>query len=63
MDFKKFFNQFIILFIITFFVALIVSYLYDLIVHGAGVLNWGNAIKSAFILGIVISGANSLNKK
>ena len=63
MNFKQFFRQFVILFCITWIVSLVVSYLYDLIVHGSGALVWGNAFKNALILGIVISGANSLKKK
>jgi hypothetical protein len=39
---------------VTFVVAALVTYLYSLIVHGAGAVNWETAFQLAFIVGIVL---------
>lgn len=39
---------------VTFVVAAIVSYLYSLIVHGAGIADWDGAFHLAFVIGIVL---------
>ncbi len=38
----------------TFVVAAIVTYLYSLIVHAAGVIDWPTAFYLAFVVGIVV---------
>jgi len=54
MNMKKFLTDMAITIPITFVVAAIVTYLYSLIVHGAGVVNWSTAFNLAFIIGIVL---------
>ena len=39
---------------IIFIVAAVVTYLYSLIAHGAGAINWGTAFQLAIILGIAL---------
>ena len=39
---------------ITFVVAVVVTYLYSLIAHGAGAIEWGTAFQLALIFGIVL---------
>lgn len=39
---------------ITFVVVAIVSYLYSLIVHGTGVVDWEHAFRMGIILGVVL---------
>lgn len=46
--------SFTITFIVTLVVCAIVTFLYSLIAHGEGVVNWDTAILFAVILGIVL---------
>ncbi len=39
---------------ITFVVAAAVTYLYSLIVHGSGVIDWETAFYLAFVVGLVV---------
>lgn len=39
---------------VTFVVAAVVTYLYSLIAHGSGSVNWDTAFHLAIILGIVL---------
>jgi hypothetical protein len=47
----------------AFCVAAIVTYLYSLIAHGAGVVNWETAFELALVLGIVIPLAGGRDRK
>ena len=51
---KPLLKEFIIVFPITFVVAAVVSFLYSLIVHGVGVVDWGTAFRMGFILGLAL---------
>lgn len=44
---------------ITFVVAAAVTYLYSLIAHGAGVIDWGTALYLALIVGFIVPLAQS----
>lgn len=44
---------------VTFVVAAIVTYLYSLIAHGTGAVNWETAVNMAFVVGIVLPLANT----
>ena len=48
---------------ITFVVAAAVTYLYSLIAHGTGVVDWETAFRLAIILGIVLPLTRSLQRK
>jgi hypothetical protein len=39
---------------VTFVVAAVVTFLYNLLVHGSGVVEWETAFHLAFIIGIVL---------
>jgi hypothetical protein len=55
MDFKKLLINFITTFALTLVVTAIVTFLYSLIVHGAGIVDWETSFRFAIILGIVLS--------
>lgn len=63
MKVKSFFRSFVIVFAICFVVTAIVSYLYSLIAHGAGTVDWEVAFRMGVILGIVIPLIPLLEKK
>lgn len=52
---RQFLRSFAIVGALVFVVTSIVSYLYSLIVHGAGVVDWESSIRFAIIFGIVLS--------
>jgi hypothetical protein len=39
---------------VTFVVAAVVTYLYNYLVHGNGIINWETAVDMAIILGIIL---------
>jgi hypothetical protein len=53
MDIKKLLINFITTFALTLVVTAIVTFLYSLIVHGAGIVDWETSFRLAIILGIV----------
>ncbi len=63
MNVKDIVTSFFIVGPIVFVVALIVAYLYSLLVHGNGVLEWETAIRLALILGITLPIVRQLDKK
>jgi hypothetical protein len=48
---------------ITFVVAAAVTYMYSLIAHGTGAIDWDTAFRLAIILGIVLPLTRSLQPK
>ena len=63
MNIKRFASDFVIIFAAALLVNLIVTYLYSLIVHGAGVIDWETAFRTAIILNIVLSWIQKRDKK
>jgi len=55
MNFKRIFVRFLSISVLGFAVTAAVTYLYNLIAHGAGVVDWGTALRTAIILGIVLT--------
>lgn len=53
----------IIIFVITLVVSAIVTYLYSLIVHGTGYIDWESAVRFAFIFGILFPWLRARDKK
>ena len=51
---KGFLFDMVITIPITFVVAAVVTYLYSLIAHGSGAVNWDTAFHLAIIIGIVL---------
>lgn len=54
MNAKRFLLDMAITIPVTFVVAAVVTYLYSLIAHGSGSVNWETAFELAIILGIVL---------
>jgi hypothetical protein len=54
MNMKKFAVEFAITFAVTFGVSIVVTYLYSLIVHGPGGIDWETSFRLAIIFGIVL---------
>ena len=63
MDMKKFAVDFVIIFAITLLVSVIVTFLYSLIVHGLGAIDWETSFRSAIVLAIVLSWIQQRAKK
>jgi len=63
MSIKQIIVNFLIVSALTFVVASAVSYLYSLVLHSNGVVDWGSAIRLGIILGFVITWVESKNKK
>jgi len=55
MNIKKIILNFVVVFALTLVVAAIVSFLYGLIVHGAGVIDWETSFRFAIIFGIILT--------
>lgn len=51
---RGFFHDVIMTIPITFVVVAVVTFLYSLVAHGKGLVNWETAFQLAFVLGIVL---------
>jgi len=63
MNFKNIIIDFVLHFIMVLVAAIIVSFLYSLIVHGAGVIDWETSFRLAIIFGVVFSWINARERK
>jgi hypothetical protein len=63
MNMKQYAIDFAVMFSIVLVVSLIVTFLYGLIVHGSGVLNWESALTFAISLGIILPWVHQREKK
>lgn len=45
---------FAVYFVLVFCVSAIVGYLYSVLVHGQGVIDWASSLRLAFTLGVVL---------
>ena len=63
MKIKEFLISFIIMFAITFVVVTIVTYLWNLIAHGAGAFDWETSFRFAIIFGIIFPSMRVLDRK
>ncbi len=54
MNIKKFVTDFALTFVVAFIVSLILTFLYGLIAHGQGAVDWETAFRFGIILGIVL---------
>jgi len=63
MNAKSFLRSFAVVFPLVFAVSAIVSYLYSLIVHGAGYVDWESSFRFGLILGIVLPFVNRFDGK
>jgi CHASE3 domain sensor protein len=55
MNFMQTVIYFVLVFVLTFVVSAVVTFLYALIAHGTGVVDWETAFALAAILGIVLT--------
>lgn len=60
---KRLLIDFLITFALILVVTAIVTFLYSLIVHGAGTVAWGTSFRFAIILGIVRSWIEARERK
>jgi hypothetical protein len=56
-------KSFVIILVLVFLVAAAVSFLYSLIVHGSGRVDWESAVRLGIILGIALPFARKLEGK
>ncbi len=63
MNFKQIFFYFVTIFVLVLIISAIVTFLYSLIVHSAGKVNWETAFQLAIIFGIVLTWINYFDKK
>ena len=63
MNLKRYAIDFALMFVIIFVENLIVTYLYSLIFHGMGAINWETAFQFAVTLGIVLPLVRRYEKK
>jgi len=63
MNIKELFIGFVTVFVVTLVVAAIVSYLWSLIAHGAGVFDWETSFRFSIIFGIIFSFIDAMGRK
>jgi uncharacterized membrane protein YadS len=54
MNIRKYLTELALTFVVVFVVSVIVSFVYSLLAHGQGVVDWETAFRFAIILGIVL---------
>lgn len=63
MNIKQTTFYFVTIFALVLIISAIVTYLYSLIVHSAGAVNWETSFQLAIIFGIVLTWINFMEKK
>jgi len=63
MNLKNIMRGFIVYFVLVLVVSAIVSYLYSLVVHGQGVIDWGSSFRLAFIFGVALPIVGEFERK
>jgi hypothetical protein len=59
MSAKKFLKDFLIIFCIAFVVSILVTFLYELIFHGTGLIDWSVSLRQGIIFGIILALADN----
>jgi hypothetical protein len=54
MDLTRILSGFLVCFALVFVASAVVGYLYSLVAHGQGVIDWGFSFQLAFIFGAVL---------
>ncbi len=54
MQLKNYLFDFVLFFVVVLMVAAVVTYLWELIFHGSGQVDWATAFRLAIILGVVL---------
>jgi hypothetical protein len=63
MTIKQYAIDFVVMFAVVLVVNLIVTFLYNLIFHGSGVIDWETAFQFAITLGIILPWFRKREKK
>jgi hypothetical protein len=63
MNLKNFLISFVTTLVLTLVVAAIVSFLYSLVVHGTGVVDWELSFRMGIILGIILPSVKMLENR
>ena len=63
MNIKQYVIDFVVMFAVVFVVNLAVTFLYSLIVHGSGVIDWETAIRFGIMLGFILPWMRRREKK
>ena len=60
---RSVFIAFIQILVLVFVVTCVVTYLWNLIAHGSGAIDWGTAVRLGIILGVVLTWVNTRSRK
>ena len=63
MNIKRILINFVVVFALTLVVSAIVTFLWNLIRHGVGTIDWGTAFRLAIIIGILLTWIKVREKK
>ena len=63
MSVKEFLREFIFLFILVYVLSLVISYLYTILVHGIGIIDWSLSLRLGILFGIAVPAQRLLAKK
>jgi hypothetical protein len=63
MNFKNLLRGFFVYFLLLLIVGAVVSYLYSLIAHGQGTVDWGSSFRVALTLGVALPIVGELERK
>jgi ABC-type sugar transport system permease subunit len=63
MSFQNILRGFLVYFVLVFVVSTGVGYLYSLVAHGQGVIDWESSFRLAFIFGIVLPVVHELERQ
>lgn len=63
MNTQKFVQDFAQTFLLVLAVSALVSYLYSLLVHGAGLVDWESSFRFALIFGIVFPAMKEIERR
>jgi hypothetical protein len=63
MSFQNILRGFVVYFVLVFAVSAAVGYLYSLIAHGQGIIDWESSFRLAFIFGIVLPMVHELERR
>jgi hypothetical protein len=51
---RRFIGEFIVLFILTYILSLIISYVYTILVHGIGIIDYSLSLRLGILFGIAL---------
>ena len=63
MNIKKLLVDFVTVFAVSLIVSVVVTLLWNLIVHGAGTIDWETSFRFAILLGIIFSWIETRRRK